>query len=260
VGRSTVVLLHTNDVHGHLTGWRGWEGDLEDRQVGGLDRLAWAVKQARERHTDSELLLDAGDLLGDTMIADLTRGKALVDAFNHLGYDAMTVGNHEPDFGSAVLRRRIREAQFAIVAANLAERPGGKLVTRPYLIRKVNGVTVGVLGLAYPKTARTTAAKNVADLDFQEPVGTVKRFLPRMRAEGTEVAVVLSHLGLGADLRLAEAVPGIDVIVGGHSHNRTGRPHRVGSTLVVQAGAHGSDLGKLELWSRRARSLTTATS
>lgn len=243
----TVVVLHTNDVHGHLTGWRGWEGDLKDKQVGGLDRLASVIRQVRERHRDSVLLLDAGDLLGDTMIADLTEGKALVDVFNHLGYDAMTVGNHEPDFGSNILRRRIKEAGFVTVAANLAERPGGTLLARPYITRKVNGVVVGILGLAYPKTARTTAAKNISDLDFQEPVAAVKQFLPKMREEGAVVVVVLSHLGLGADLRLAEEVPGMDVIVGGHSHNRTDSPHRVGGTLIVQAGAHGSDLGKLEL-------------
>lgn len=245
-GARTVALLHTNDIHGHLLGWRGWEGDLRDRQVGGLDRLATAIARARARH-GTVLLLDAGDLLGDTMVADLTRGKALVDVLNHLGYDAMTVGNHEPDFGSAVLRQRIQEARFATVAANLVERPGGALLTRPYVTRRVHGIQVGILGLAYPKTARTTARKNVADLDFQEPIAAVKQFLPRLRAEGCAVAVILSHLGLSADLRLAEEVPGVDVIVGGHSHNRTDRPHQVGNTLIVQAGAHGSDLGQLEL-------------
>ena len=74
----TLTILHTNDIHGHLTAWKGWEGDLKDKTVGGLGRLAWAV--ARERKAAGEgnvLLLDAGDLLGDTMLADLTEGKAL---------------------------------------------------------------------------------------------------------------------------------------------------------------------------------------
>lgn len=242
-----VVILHTNDIHGHLTGWRGWEGDLKDRQIGGLDRLAGAISQVRKDHPDDLLLLDAGDLLGDTMIADLTKGEALLAVLNRLNYDAMTIGNHEPDFGGAVLRKRAGEAKFSFVAANLEEPPDGKLLLKPYLIRTVGGVQVGVLGLAYPKTARTTAAKNVEDLKFTEPVAAVKRYLPKMREDGAEIALVLSHLGLGGDKQLAESVPDLDVIVGGHSHNRMTEALRVGRTLIVQAGAHGSDLGRLDL-------------
>jgi 5'-nucleotidase len=242
-----VVILHTNDIHGHLTGWRGWEGDLKDRQIGGLDRLAGAISQVRKDHPDDLLLLDAGDLLGDTMIADLTKGEALLAVLNRLNYDAMTIGNHEPDFGGAVLRKRAGEAKFPFVAANLEEPPDGKLLLKPYLIRTVGGVQVGVLGLAYPETARTTAAKNVEDLKFTEPVAAVKRYLPKMREDGAEIALVLSHLGLGGDKQLAESVPDLDVIVGGHSHNRMTEALRVGRTLIVQAGAHGSDLGRLDL-------------
>jgi len=243
---TTLTILHTNDIHGHLTAWKGWEGDLKDKVIGGFGRLAGAVAQARKTATDA-LLLDAGDLIGDSMIADLTEGKAMVEALNHLGYDAMSIGNHEPDFGTAVLRERMKEAGFVVIAANLIERKGSKLFTKPYVVKKVCGVSVGILGLAYPKTGWTTAAKNVAEVEFQDPVPAVKHYLPKMRDDGAELIVVLSHLGLGGDKVLAEAVEGIDVIVGGHSHNRMSRAEKVGATLIVQAGAHGSDLGRLEL-------------
>ena len=140
-----------------------------------------------------------------------------------------------------------KEATFPLLAANLVGNEDGKLFTKPYVVKKVNGVGVGVLGLAYPKTDRTTAKKNVAQVTFQDPAPTVKRFLPKMREDGAEVVVVLSHLGLSGDKKLAEAVGGIDVIVGGHSHNRMAEAERVGETLIVQAGAHGSDLGRLDL-------------
>lgn len=244
---SSVILLHTNDVHGHLTGWRGWEGDLKDKQVGGLDRLASAIGQVRKEHRDKVLLLDAGDLLGDSLVADLTRGEALLATWNHLGYDGLTVGNHEPDFGSDILRKRIAQAKFPVVAANLTERPGGRLLARPYVIRKVDGVSVGILGLAYPKTPWTTSPKSISGLEFEEPVGAAKRYLPKMRADGAQVAVALTHLGLSADQDLARKVPGLDVILGGHSHNRMTEAHRIGKTLIVQAGAHCSDLGRLDL-------------
>jgi 2',3'-cyclic-nucleotide 2'-phosphodiesterase (5'-nucleotidase family) len=139
------------------------------------------------------------------------------------------------------------EASFPTVACNLTEKPSGKLFTRPYVIKEVAGVKVGVLGLAYPKTARTTAPKNVAAVEFHPPRPAVEEYLPKVRADGAEVVVALSHLGLGADLRLARDVAGIDVIVGGHSHNRMAEATQVGDTLVVQAGAHGSDLGRLDL-------------
>lgn len=241
-----IVILHTNDLHGHLVAWKGWEGELKGKTVGGLDRLAGAIAQFRKEHGEAVLLLNAGDLIGDTMIAHLTEGRAMIEALNHLGYDALAVGNHEPDFNMQNLRQRSKEAKFPLLAANLVGEDG-KLFTTPYVVKKVNGVTVGVLGLAYPKTDRTTAKKNVETVTFQDPVPNVKKFLPKMREDGAKVIVVLSHLGLSGDRKLAQAVDGIDVIVGGHSHNRMTEAERVGTTLIVQAGAHGSDLGRLDL-------------
>lgn len=247
-----IVLLHTNDIHGHLTAWRGWENDLKDQTVGGLDRLASVVAVVRAACAERVLLLDAGDLIGDTMIADLTRGKALVAALNHLGYDAMTVGNHEPDFGPAELRERIGEAKFPVLAANLVE-DGKKPFTKPSVVRTVGGVKVGLLGLAYPKTARTTAPRNVEGLSFTDPTEAAKRHVPLLRREGADIVVAVTHLGLSGDIQLARDVEGIDVIVGGHSHNRMGEALRVGSTLIVQAGAYGSDLGRLDLTVERGK-------
>lgn len=103
-----MILLHTNDLHGHLTAWQGWEGNLKGKTIGGLGRLAGAIKHVRKDADDNVLLLDAGDLLGDTMIADLTKGKAMIVALNHLGYDGMTIGNHEPDFATEILLERIQ--------------------------------------------------------------------------------------------------------------------------------------------------------
>ena len=106
-----------------------------------------------------------------------------------------------------------------------------------YVMREIGGVGVGILGLAYPKTPWTTSSKNIEGLEFQTPVDVARQFIPRMRDEGARLIVMLTHLGLAADKHLAEAISGIDVIVGGHSHNRMGEAHRVGKTLIVQAGA-----------------------
>lgn len=242
----TLTILHTNDLHGHVEPWSGWD-ELAGREIGGLDRLATAVREvSREVGEENVLLLDAGDTIGDTMISAETEGRAVIAAMNAIGYDAMVVGNHEPDFGPEALAQRIREARFPVLAANLVGHEDGRPFTAPCLRRTVNGVRVAILGLAYPNTALTTAAKNVAGLEFRDAIETARAWVPRLRREA-ELVVVLSHFGLSADRRLAEAVPGIDVIVGGHSHNRMGKAARVGGTLIVQAGAHGSDLGRLDL-------------
>lgn len=88
-----LTILHTNDLHGHLEPWQGWEGDLKGRTIGGLGALAGALAAARSEAGSDCLLLDAGDLIGDTMIADLTQGRALIAALNYLRYDGLTIGN-----------------------------------------------------------------------------------------------------------------------------------------------------------------------
>jgi 2',3'-cyclic-nucleotide 2'-phosphodiesterase (5'-nucleotidase family) len=147
--RMQLTILHTNDIHGHIASWRGWEGDLAGRTLGGFDRLATAV--ARLRHESKNvLLLDAGDAVSDTLAAGSTEGKTVIELMNEVRYDAMTLGNHEPDFGMDVLRQRIGEARFDVVAANVVDNHSKQLFTKPYVLRSVGGVKVGILGIAYP--------------------------------------------------------------------------------------------------------------
>lgn len=245
---ATVTILHTNDIHGHLTAWEGWQDDLVGKNVGGLDRIAAEVGKVRkEVGVDKVLLLDAGDTLGDTLIAAKTQGRALIDAMNSMRYDAMVIGNHEVDFTAETLRTRMAEAKSPLLAANMLDKSSAELFANPYVIKEVGGIKIGILGLAYPNTAYTTAKKNVDGVRFVEAEKTAARYVPRMRREGAEIVIALTHLGLGADKQLAEHVADIDVIVGGHSHNRMRVALHIGPTLIVQAGAHGSDLGRLDL-------------
>ena len=248
VSSITLTLLHTNDIHGHVLAWKGWEGELAGKTIGGMDRLAAAIKQVRQSvGAQNVLLLDAGDTIGDTMIADETRGKAMVELMNAMAYDAMVIGNHEPDFTAETLKQHITAAKFPVLAANILDKTSGRHFTQPYIVKTVNGVRVGILGVAYPNTALTTAKKNVVGLEFRDAPSAVREFLPELKKAGAQIVVVLSHYGLASDKKLAQEVPGINVIVGGHSHNRMKSALREGDTLIVQAGAHGSDLGQLDL-------------
>jgi 2',3'-cyclic-nucleotide 2'-phosphodiesterase (5'-nucleotidase family) len=242
-----VVLLFTGDIHGHLEGWIGWDGELAGKNIGGFDRLAGAVRIVKEEvGVGNVLLLDAGDAVGDTMIAAETKGRAIIQAMNAVGYDAMAIGNHEPDFAVAGLEQLMEQSKFPMLAANL-RRASGELFAKPYLVREIAGIKIGILGLAYPNTPLTTAKKNVEGLTFQDPIECAREWVPKLRSEGADVIVALTHLGLGADIKLANGIPGIDVILGGHSHNRTTQPIREGSTIIMHAGAHCSDLGRLDL-------------
>lgn len=136
---------------GNFTPWQGWEGELKGNTVGGLERLAGAVSQTRQENEIDILLLDAGDVIGDTMIADLTDGRVLIEALKLLCYDAVTVGNHQPGFGMDKLGQRSSEAKFPLLAANIVGKDG-KLFFEPFVIKNLNGVAVGILGLACPKT------------------------------------------------------------------------------------------------------------
>ena len=244
---ATLTILHTNDLHGHLTPWQGWEGPLRGQHVGGFAILAGQIARVREEAGDrSVLLLDAGDTIGDTMLAGETQGRAVVEAMNASNYHAMVIGNHEPDFGADVLRTRMGEARFPVLGANVTT-SDGEAFARPYVIRTVNGIRVGILGLSYPNTPLTSARRNVEPLRFRAAAETAREYLPRIRRDGAQIVIALTHLGLGADRQLAAEVSGIDVIVGGHSHNRMTDAMRVETTLIVQAGAHGSDLGRLDV-------------
>lgn len=245
--RRLVTILHTNDLHGHVDPWTGW-GDLTGMRIGGIDRLATAVSQVREEVGAGQvLLLDGGDTIADTMFASQTKGRVVIDAMNAMRYDAMVVGNHETDFGPKLLAQRIKESRFPVLAANLVKRSNGQHFATPYVIREINGIRIGILGLAYPNTAFTTSQKNVSGLKFHDAIATARKYVPKLTQKGVDLVIVLSHLGLSYDKELAQQVPGIQVIVGGHSHNGMHKAARVGNTLIVQAGAHGSHLGQLDL-------------
>lgn len=234
---AVIRLLHVNDIHGFAEPYSSY-GASEQR--GGL---AWLAAQATKLRTEKpSLLLAAGDVIQGNNWTNLSRGRASIELMNLMGFDALVVGNHEFDFGSDVLKERIAEAGFPVLGANVE----GLDALRPYVVREVDGVRVAVLGLVTDDTPVATHPKNVAGLTFHQPAVTVARYLPELRRQA-EVVVVLSHLGYAADRKLAEEAPGIDVIVGGHSHTRVETPTRIGKTVIVQAWEHGKTLGVLDL-------------
>jgi 5'-nucleotidase/UDP-sugar diphosphatase len=238
--QTEITILFTNDFHGAV--------EPDEDGNGGLVNLVSLIDQIRAENPGHTLLLDAGDSFQGTYVSNSTHGEVVMSAMNLAGYDAWTLGNHEFDWGQDVLRARIAQAEFPALAANVVDESSGQVwdAVQPYIVVQVGDARVAILGLAYPDTPAITKPQNVAGLDFRGAAETAQRYLPEMQQQA-DMIVVLSHLGLDGDQALGRAVDGIDLIVGGHSHTFLDRPMVVNGTLIVQAGAKGEDLGRLNL-------------
>lgn len=235
-----IVILHTNDIHGHLTSFPAGESTM-----GGFDRLIGQVRALREEHPGRVLWLDGGDTWHGTNLANLTLGESVVDLLGAGGLDAMVLGNHDFNYGQSVLRQLAEDAAFPVLSANVVTEDGESLVA-PTALFKAGEIAVGVLGLTTPDTPIATHPRNTLGLVFNDPIEVAREYVPRLQREA-DLVVVLSHLGHTQEVLLAETVPGIDVIVGGHSHTLLPSPVQVGDTLIVQANEWGKYLGVLQL-------------
>jgi 2',3'-cyclic-nucleotide 2'-phosphodiesterase (5'-nucleotidase family) len=230
-------ILYVNDFHGFA---EPYKAAANDPPLGGIAYLAGAVDQARGK--SPSLLLAGGDMIQGNPWANLFQGKSVIDVMNAMKFDAMVVGNHEFDFGPKVLKERMAQARFPMLGANVKGLPALK----PYVIKNLQGVRIAIIGVVTPDTPFTTHPRNVEGLTFSTPESVVRKYLQELKGRA-DIFLVLSHCGFQADKELAVKVPGIDVIVGGHSHTRILQPEVVGQTIIVQAWEHGKALGVLNL-------------
>jgi 2',3'-cyclic-nucleotide 2'-phosphodiesterase (5'-nucleotidase family) len=246
-GPVDLTILHVNDLHGRLLPYQVKTVD-EKTPVSGAAYLAWMIGEERTRDPEGTLLLSAGDMFQGTPASNLFRGKPVIEVMNLLGFDAMTIGNHEFDWGLEVLGGLRESARFPFLSANIFGADGTYLAgVRPWIIVERKGVKIAVIGISTPETAFTTKPDIVKGLTFGEPGRLLPGLIRETREKGAKVVVVLSHLGFDVDKALAAEMEGIDVIVGGHSHTAVKDPARVGRTIIVQAGYNGIYLGVLRL-------------
>ncbi|PKN06815.1 MAG: hypothetical protein CVU70_04160 [Deltaproteobacteria bacterium HGW-Deltaproteobacteria-5] len=205
--------------------------------------MAYLAKRVETLRAEKPtLFVAAGDMIQGNNWANLFQGKSSIEAMNVMKFDAMVVGNHEFDFGQAILKERIEEANFPFLGANVT----GLSQLKPYIIKNLDGLSIAVIGIVTGDTPTTTHPKNVSGLQFSSPVDIVEKYVRELRAKN-DIIVVLSHIGFSADMDLAKKVEGIDVIVGGHSHTKVAKPVVVGKTHILQAFEHGKVLGVIDL-------------
>ncbi|USH05545.1 bifunctional metallophosphatase/5'-nucleotidase [Grimontia kaedaensis] len=280
----TLSIAHINDTHSHFepTPISLAVKDLEDRiyaNVGGFARISSVVKsfkQEAENDTDGFLFLHAGDCFQGTLYYSLFKGEANATLLNMLNLDAMALGNHELDLGNAAVSKFLDQITFPFLAGNWdvsRELPNkefpvkGKAPLLPYdselkiasvLTKEFGGKKVAIFSVALDKMA--DIAMPDPDTPFVNSKETIINTVKYIHEEiGTPHIILLSHLGYDQDLKMAEEVEGLSVIVGGHSHVLQGDFSNLGlgdmgpygrqinNTLVVQAGCHSLALGKLKV-------------
>ena len=220
-------------------------------KVGGFAHLATLVKKVRAERPGA-LLLDGGDTWQGSATALWTNGQDMVDASKILGVDVMT-GHWEFTLGAARVQEIVEKdfkGRTAFIAQNIKTADFGDAVFPGYVIREQNGVSVGIVGQAFPYTPIANPRYFVSDWTFGIQEEAMQKTIDEGRAKGAQVVVLLSHNGMDVDLKMASRVTGIDAILGGHTHDGVPAPvvvaNRTGQTLVTNAGSNTKFLGVLD--------------
>lgn len=239
-----LTILHFNDFHGQLD---PVTDPTTGRQLGGIARLAGLVRSIRaEDRARPVLLLFAGDLLQGTVTSTVFLGLPDIGFLTAMGVDAAVMGNHELDYGQADFRKLLTAAGFPVLGANVEAEPTPFPLLPAVVLAPAGGPRVGVLGLVTDELTTTTHPRNTDGIRVTPPAQTAAGWVPWLRARA-DLVVVLSHLGLAADHRLARDVDGIDLIIGGHTHRLLSKPESQRGVPIVQAGERGKYLGRLDL-------------
>lgn len=248
VAGTKLVILHTNDMHGYLQASDSCLG------IGAVAQL----KEDYEGQGYDVLLMDAGDYLQGSAFANLTQGESVVEVMNAAGYDAAALGNHEFDYGSDVLEKRISEMDFPALAANITVDATGEPFTDQNAVFTLSdGTKVGVFGLDTPTTGTASAPKNTAGLSFdkgEELYAAAQTQIDELKGQGCSIIVCLGHLGeiQSNDGNNAENIvantSGLSVVIDGHDHlveNRTVKDKEGNDVLIAETGYYLKNIGIL---------------
>jgi len=244
-----LLIIHTNDLHGHMEPYVDESLAPPPEKVGGAAYITALIKQLKEKYPGNTLLLDGGDCAMGTPLSNEFRGIPVIEYMNMLHYQAMAVGNHEFDWGLSDLKNMSRHAAFPFLTANVIDRETGEVPSwaKPYHIFQLDGEKIGIIGLTTTKTPEMSNPKNIKTLQFIDPLSVLPQYIEELHQKGVTIIGVLSHTGIIKDREIAEKVPGISFIIGGHSHKALKDPENIRGTVIAQAGAYGMYVGALHL-------------
>ncbi|NLB33906.1 MAG: LysM peptidoglycan-binding domain-containing protein [Tissierellia bacterium] len=234
-----ITIIHTNDTHARL---EGTSSEL------GFAKIATLIKEAKIANPNT-LVLDAGDTLHGMPIVNISKGENAIKVLQAAGYDYMTLGNHDFNYGYERLLELKDMSAVGMLSANVLK--DGENLFTPYVIKEMDGVKVGIFGLTTPETAYKTSPSNVEGLTFEDSIEVSKKMVEELK-DKADVIIALAHIGLDessvvTSKAIAEAVEGIDVIIDGHSHTLLETGNLVNNTLIAQTGNHDQNLGYINI-------------
>jgi 5'-nucleotidase / UDP-sugar diphosphatase len=262
----SLTILHTNDTHGHLLPFSypamtAAKSDLAElnrgKNIGGIARRATIVKRLRKELGQAGIavwLVDAGDITDGTPFSTEHHGEADVAAMNAIPYDFSTLGNHEFNTSLSKLKNLLGLFRYPVLCANAVD-SSGRLLTKDFAIKELGPLKIGIFGLVTREASTYPAAKE--GVTISNEIETSRRMAAELRKKA-DIVIALSHSGEKIDEQISSAVPGIDIIVGGHSHSRLPAgeliwrsdqlmENEVNGTVIVQAYQWGGELGRLDL-------------
>ena len=265
--RVQITIVGTTDLHGNINPIDYYTNKPDNR---GFAKVATLIKRVRKEQPNT-LLIDSGDTIQGSPLESFhsrknnTRTDPMMLVMSSLNYDAMAVGNHEYNFGLKVLEKARGEAKFPWLSGNTYEKGTQKTHYKPYIVKEVAGVKIGILGLTTPGVPYWDNPPNYAGLEFREPVAEARKWVAALRTqEKVDVVVIAMHMGLGEDLRtgevspgqipheneaisIAKEVPGVDVIFMGHTHRDVPSLY-INGVLLTQANHWGRHLARADVY------------
>jgi 5'-nucleotidase/UDP-sugar diphosphatase len=236
-----LIILYTNDEHGWME---------PTATTGGAAGLMGLWRQ-NEKYEESEpyLILSGGDMWTGPAISTWFKGQSMVEVMNAMNYSAAAIGNHEFDFKIDVLNQRIAESTFPYLAANIKSKTTNAIpdFVTPYIVREVNGVKVGIIGLASTTTPWSTFPDHVAEYNFLDYDAALREITPQVKADNAELLIVIGHI---SNSEMQALVPtardlGITIIGGGHSHEKVA--NIIDGIATIESGANMIAYSKAEL-------------
>src|SRR5512136_1437793 len=247
----SLTLLFGDSLNGTIEPCPGCEGGSP---LGGLARRGSWLQSARETQKES-LLLDSGDLFFDryrkaippeNVTSQSEKAHLILKCFNLLGYDALGIGDDDLSLGKDFLVDLSKRAGFPFISSNLVDQETGQALFPTYVIQETGGLRIGIFSLLSPNFFSNESDSRTKGIALRDPLEEAKSILSKIRPQAGLV-VLLSHLGYMADIELAEILPGIDVILGGHSGRSLSYPMRIRDTIIVQVGSKGLHVGELRV-------------
>ncbi|MBI2877757.1 MAG: bifunctional metallophosphatase/5'-nucleotidase [Candidatus Tectomicrobia bacterium] len=249
----SLTILYTSNVQGNLD-----PCGCAKEQLGDIPTRAAVLRSLRAREKNV-LVVDSGDAFSDGSLFntfDRARRDLIVEAMSHMGYNYLNVGDTELGFNRSILQEIQEKARFMLLSANILDRTRREPVFSPYAIHNVGGLKVALIGLVTDRPSKRIPPEHTRDLLFVDPIIAAREYVSALE-EQSDLVVVVAHLGLEREKELAQAVPQIDVIIGGHSSELRKTPLKVGKTLILEGGEQGQYVGKLSLKLNPAREVVS---